>query len=56
MLILKHETIFIISNERLEEEVANLYKIEDETGGREQELAPPSKNTDEHMRTSKYQR
>ena len=40
--------IYIISNERLDDEVAYLYKIEDEAGGREQELAPPSKNTDEH--------
>ena len=47
--------IYIISNERLEDEVANLQKIEDEAGGREQELAPPSKNTDEHTRTSKDQ-
>ena len=47
--------IYIISNERLEEEVANLYKIEDEAGGRGQELAPPSKNMDEHRWTSKDQ-
>ena len=48
--------IYIISNERLEDEVANHQKIEDEAGGREQELAPPRKNTDEHARTSKDQR
>ena len=48
--------IYIISNERLEDEVANLSKIEDEAGGLEQELAPLSKNTDEHTRTSKDQR
>ena len=42
--------IHIISNERLEDEVANLSKIEDEAGGLEQELAPLSKNTDEHTR------
>jgi hypothetical protein len=28
--------IYIISNERLEDEIDNLWKIEDEAGGREQ--------------------
>jgi hypothetical protein len=39
--------IYITSNERLEDEIDNLWKIKDEAGGREQELALPSKNTDE---------
>ena len=43
--------IYIISNERLENKVANLQKIEDEAGGLEQELASPSKNTDEQAKT-----
>jgi hypothetical protein len=48
--------IYVTSNERLEDEIDNLWKIEDEAGRREQELAPPSKNTDEYTRTSKDQR
>ena len=43
--------IYIISIERLEDKVANLQKIEDEADGREQELAPPSKNMDEQAKT-----
>ena len=39
--------IYIISNERLEDKVDSLQNIEDEASDREQELAPPRKNTDE---------
>ena len=42
--------IYIIKSERLEDEVANLQKIENEAGVREQELAPPSKNTDKQAK------
>jgi hypothetical protein len=43
--------IYIINNEKLEDKVANLQKIEDEAGSQKQELAPPSKNTDEQAKT-----